>query len=607
MRNFLVVTAGSLVVATVMRAAEDGNTTKEKLLCGFERAELASWTEKGKHAGWRIEDAKEGGGFEFVRGNSGRVPLIAVAKGDAIQGEFALIHTVGGKADFPAAWGRYYMKPHVAEPPRRDAEQQRNGSAFRSSHFGGLPTIMPEDWSGHGWLLLDVKSAAAAADLAVLLEDDVIEPPLDRAYAVPAGTWVTLAFDLGKAARDGMLNPARMLNIEVMMDRTGGKTNILLDNIRLAGSLDEAKLPVLKDERPWRKPFVDAVPAEPKPVTIEAKSVREKVKLVEPTVIDTSKMGKGYTRFSQCIHSLAAFDDRFMVLNGGLGSTSAALFSTDGGATWKGLDGGGQATILAEGHQNTRNLWVDDNGGLIGIFILFCAGGPNRSDIYFRRVKFTGGGWEIIPFTLADVDVRHCPERFALLRLASGQIWAAWDHSSRDDGTCLRIRVSDDDGKSWRRPEGAGKLAEQKVPLGGGPALVPYGERGVGCLWKSSKDGHVWWAASEDLKSWSAPQIVAQKTGVNAAVTIGKKDMFFSAEPGDRMSLRYLAPGQIRLLHGDGNAWKEDAGPWTETKAAKLSSPNLSVSDGALVAAWVEENAGKYAIRLSKRKPDGIW
>ncbi|MFH1022307.1 MAG: sialidase family protein, partial [Planctomycetota bacterium] len=616
MRKLSLAVAGSLLSVVAFAADEGGKTPSgEKLLCGFERSELEAWAAKDKQrhvwhqVGWRVEDAT-GGGLEFAQGKYGRSVMLTAEKGDASQGNHAMIRPLDGKRDFRAEWGKYYMKPHVTEPPRRDAEHSRAAGYFYTSWFGGLSVIMPADWSGYGWLLLDVKSTAADVGMTVFLEDDVIEPPLNRAYAVPAGTWVTLAFDLGKADKDGMLTPSKMTNIEILVDKTAGKTDILLDNLRLAGSIEGAKLPVVKDESPWRKPFAGAAPAEPRPVVIEAKPAREAITLAAPTVMEM-KPHTSYTRFSQCINSFAAFDDRFMMFDGALTTGSSALFSSDGGRTWKGLDGGGQPTVLADGHQNSRNLWVDDNGGLIGIFILQCAGGPNRSDIYFRRVKFTGGGWEMAPFTLVDLDVRHCPERFALLRLASGQIWAAWDHLSRDTGTCLRLRVSDDDGRSWRLPEGAGKVNGQPVPLGGGPALVPWGGKGVACFWKSGRDGCVYWARSEDLKTWSDPQVAAQKTeigaGVNAAVTVGGTDVFFSTEPGDRMSLRFLAPGQARLLRSTGNEWKEDAGPWTETKAAKLSSPNLSVSDGALVAAWVEENAGKYAIRLSKRKPDGIW
>jgi len=497
----VIVAAGLLALGAAARPAFADEAAEMRLL-GFEAAEMKAWADRKVARHWGFKELESGEGFQF-RLSYGL--WYTARRGDATEGRHALVRSCTRAADFWANWGRLTAKPHVLHPRRRDPVHYRSGHVFKTFEF--FRTVFPRDWLAYDRLAIDVKSTQTDVTLAVLLEDDGIEPPLDRAFAVPAGEWVTVSFDLARAARDGQLDTTRMANIYVLLDKIGGPTDVLLDNIRLVKGNARGEWPVLEDRSPWREPFKEPGPATPRPVTINGAPETSRIRPIGATLIDVSKVRLSYTRFSQNLHSLAAFDNRFMVLEGSLGRGSAALFTSDGGVTWKGLDDGPKATTMGWGHQNTRHLYVDDHGGLMGIFILMCAGGKNPSDIYFHRVAFTGRTWTVSPFALVDVDVRHCPERFALLRLSNGAMWAAWDHLSRREGTRLRLKVSDDDGQTWRTPAGTELLHRQPIRLGGGPALVPYGPTGLACVWVP-KDRHLYWSRTEDGKTWTEPQQV---------------------------------------------------------------------------------------------------
>jgi hypothetical protein len=504
------------------------DAAEEKLICGFEAEEMKpaddrrykywvgkAWTgAKDPPPGWRFEANKEyhvaagytGDVTVYRSGSSRDYPRLTLAGTADSQGSHALRRRFAGKVDFMANWGRLTMKPHVTEPARRDPIQLRNIMMYNS--FGTFAKRFPRDWSGWDQLRVDVRSTEAEARFAVLLEDDDCEPHLDRVYRLPAGKWVTVAFDLAGAVEQKLLDPARMANLFLAVEKVEGPTEVQADNLRLSPRGAKSKFPLLEDKRPWREPFLDAAPAEPAPARVAAEPVRAPIEMAEPLVIDTSAIRLCYTRFSQLLHTLPAFDNRYMALGGSLGGGKSALVSTDGGRTWKGADGGDKATLLSRGHQTDRGVYVDDGGGLLGVTIMTCAGGSNRSDLYFRELKFTGSSWELKPFTLVDVDVRHCPATVSVLRTSDGRIWAVWDHLNRRGKTALRLKCSDDDGKSWRRPENSRFLDAEGTTLGGGPALAAFGAKGVAVFWRRGNYG-LYWSHTEDGKSWSAPELVA--------------------------------------------------------------------------------------------------
>jgi hypothetical protein len=613
--------AGCCLVVVLAGGARAG---EEKLLCGFEIQEMKpknsrrykywvgkAWTGgKQPPPGWRFEKKEDfhvpagyrGDVTVYRSGSSRDYPRCTLAYSTESQGKHALRRRFAGKWEM-IRWGRLLPKPHVTDPPRRGPNQLRGIGVFNS--FGKFKRMFPRDWSGFKQLRVDVKSTKATARFAVLLEDDECEPLLDRVCDLPAGKWVTVVFDLAEAEKKKLLDPRRMAGIILGVEKVGGATDVLIDNLRLAAPAAKSKFPLARDRRPWRRPFLDAKPAEPEPVAIAAKPDRSPIKLEKPAVIEGLPTRMSYTRFSQIYHGLSAFDNRYMVLGGSLGGGKSALVSRDGGKTWTGIDGGKKATYLSSGAQADRGVYVDEICGLLGVTITTCAGGANRSDLYFRRLEFTGTGWKRSGFHLVDVDARHCPLTVTVLRRDDGRIWAAWDHQSRHGPIGLRVKCSDDDGRTWRRVDESPELRAERTTLGGGPALAPYGKKGVALFWRR-RDYHLVWSRTEDGKTWSKPQLARRKSAVKTAVTLGGKEVFFSNAPGGRTRLAFIAAADAAVMRWDGAKWREEPGPWKKA-TGKVTSPNLTVIGERLCAAWCERGAKGDRVVLALRRADGSW
>ncbi len=616
--------AGLVGVALVLTLTVSASCGEEKLLCGFEIKDMKpannrrykywagkAWTApKGTPPGWRFEKSKDfhiGADYKgdvtiYKSGSSRDYSGCALAYTTDSQGKYALRRRFASKWEM-GKWGRLLPKPHVTEPPRRDPTQLRAITIFNS--FGKFKGMFPRDWSAYARLLVDVRSTKAAATFSVLVEDDDCEPYLDRVYRLPAAKWVTVAFDLNDAKKQKMLDPAEMAGIMLAVEKVDGATEVQVDNLRLAPAKAKGKFPLIEDKRPWRKPFLDVKLSEPKPGQIAAKPDHSPIKLEKPTVIEGLSTRMSYTRFSQMYHSLSAFDNKFMVLGGSLGGGKSALVSNDGGKTWTGIDGGKKATFLSSGAQADRGVYVDDNCGLLGVTITTCAGGSKRSDLYFRRLAFTGSAWERSGFHLVDVDVRHCPAQTTVLRLKSGRIWAAWDHQVRHGPGIVRLKCSDDDGRNWRRPPESRFLEKERTTLGGGPVLAPYGKNGLAIFWRNPHY-HLMWARTEDGKTWVKPELARKKAAVKAAVTVGEKDVFVSNAPGARTRLAFIAAADAVVMRWDGEKWNEEPGAWKKA-SGKVTSPNLSVSGKRLYAAWCERGAEGDIVKVSLRKADGSW
>ncbi len=596
----------------------------KKLLCGFEIAEMKpadsrryrywagkAWTgKKEPPPGWRFTKNKDfhvSAGYKgdvtvYRSGSSRDYPICTLAYSTDSQGRHALRRRFAGKWEMNR-WGRLLPKPHVTEPLRRGPNQLRGIPMFNS--FGKFKRMFPRDWSGYARLLVDVRSTSAAASFSILLEDDDCEPYLDRIYKLPAGKWVTVVFDLADAKKQKMLDPAKMAGIMLAVEKVEGATEIQLDNLRLAPASGRSKFEFVEDKRPWRKPFLDAEPAEPVPVKIAAKPDHSPIKLEKPAIIEGLHTRMSYTRFSQLHHSLSAFDNRYMVLGGNLGGGKSALVSRDGGRTWTGIDGDRKATYLSSGAQGDRGVYLDDNCGLLGVTITTCAGGSKRSDLYFRALSFTGAKWERSGFHLVDVDVRHCPAQTTVLREQNGRIWAAWDHLNRHGTTVVRLKCSDDGGRTWRRPSESGFLDNQRTILGGGPVLAPYGEKGVAIFWRNP-NYHLMWARTDDGKTWTKPTIALKKSAIKAAVRVSDKALYFSNAPGPRTRLVFIPAASAVVMRWDGKQWSEEPGPWKKA-AGKIASPNLSVTGKRLCAAWCERGSKGDRVMMALRKANGSW
>ena len=75
------------------------------------------------------------------------------------------------------------------------------------------------DWTGYELLRADVRSTKVATDVWFIVEDEVLEPPVVRTYAVKPDAWVTVEIDLAKAAEVRGLDLSRMVNFYIHASR----------------------------------------------------------------------------------------------------------------------------------------------------------------------------------------------------------------------------------------------------------------------------------------------------------------------------------------------------------------------------------------------------
>jgi hypothetical protein len=281
---------------------------------------------------------------------------------------------------------------------------------------------------------------------------------------------------------------------------------------------------------------------------------------------------------------IAVLDGKRMLINVATGMNRALMVTSDGGATWKGLDGGKASS------QFRGNLMMvgacctpgDDGRDLLIVTLKHCSGGEEPSWVWFKRVAFQGGAWKPGPSTVIDVDSWHCPEHtMDVLRLPNGRIWGAWSPQSRSGG--VKARFSDDDGKTWRSLPGQlgpGKHGQKR------PLLLPLG-KGVACFFRIGWQDYFGWSRSDGEKWSKAEQPIKgiRARPISGAAT-GPDELFVSAG----------LKGKVRLLHFS-------AGKWSEETGAPFPPKRLSAAGNRLVALALRD--GKVV--MSVRSADGKW
>ncbi|MFH1023137.1 MAG: sialidase family protein, partial [Planctomycetota bacterium] len=515
------------------------------------------------------------------------------------------------------------------------------------------------NWSAYDRLRFDILSSDAPAILGVKVRDKllVVKNPKGKSgslpvglrtavsvFKIPAGKQVTCEYPLAAMTSIAEMDLGNIHWMHIRLNGFEGKTAIYLDNIRLLtkDAKEELTYDLVKTEsevRPFSRKVWDKNP----PPRDRTKFKRESgpvEKLGPVTVFDGPGNhacaaghlgGNGSTYVQSLRRGSVAFDNQRLLLifggggpgkdsrvvtwgGAGEGSTIWATASFDGGKTWGGLKPGETSPVCLPDWYWRSTASSDSSGDLYYIGTENCDSYVEGHDVFFRRLVFTGEGWEPDRMTIIDQNEYKCPGPARALRLASGRIWAAWT----DGWNGPWVKSSDDDGLTWMPCKDASKPAPRpfyepklediqkpdppKPPAeillwpgtpSAGPLLVPY----KGHVAAFAYDGSQW--AAHDGKVWGAIEKVPWKGGKGGQAgeaVLGEDNVFLARVEGDKL----LA---IRLRGGE---WQ---GP-EELDSGKVSKPILSASGEAVFCFYskTEEEGGAAVYNIySRRWKGGKW
>jgi len=461
--------------------------------------------------------------------------------------------------------------------------------------------IMGANWSGYAKFWIDIKSTLATATITVQVEDNLTPHPrsMSRNIQVPAGEWVTVEYDLDSAEYHNLLNRGNIASFYVIPTRIGDYTKIYIDNFRLAPAGISSQFTIIRDATAW------IMPPEPpssnnnttRPQPLAPLSVTPDISTIpsgEPVNTITGNGSGGWDNtMRKQENGCAAFDNQRLV-NVSTSSPMSIRVSNDGGSTWSGLTTGTPYTVVASGNNTpNRHSFSCSSTEVLGLYLTHCGGGGSPSDVYFRRIAFNGDSWIAENPVIFDYDVRHCPEKFDVIRLPNGRIWATWGHYNRFATNHVIARFSDDNGLTWQQGGCNGKISNvsSNEPM---PTLVSFGQDKAGCLWyKAQNSDYVYfssfnqqdfddayssflqqddadkipWDRFAATSAWSAPEYLPQgKTLVSALGT-----------PDGRVFAAVRTPDAI--LVWDGVAWT--------TSLAGQTGQLTCCGDNTLLVFWV--------------------
>jgi len=460
---------------------------------------------------------------------------------------------------------------------------------------------MGSNWSGYRKFWIDIKSTLASATIIVQVEDNLTPHPqsMNRTYLVPAGEWVTLEYDLMAAESLKLLDRSHVASFYILTTRLGNNTKLYIDNFRLAPEGAASQFSIIQDTTAWVM-----LPDPPgnnnnttRPEALAALSTTPDISAIPSEEPVNTIIGNGDGGWSNTMHKqdrgCAAFDNEYLV-NVSTTPPMSIRVSNNGGSTWSGLIAGTSYTLIASGNNTpNRHGFYCSPTEVLGLYQTLCAGGGSPSDVYFRRIAFNGTSWTAESPVIIDQDVRHCPERFDVIRLPNGRIWATWEHYNRFGRTHIVARFSDDGGHTWQHGGSNGSISVE----GSGthiPMLVSMGQNDVGCIWyKSQIKDYVYfstfrqqtfddqyasflqqnstdkipWDRFDTASAWSAPEHLPQgKTLVSALGTLD---------------------GRIFAVIGDPSAilvW--DGASWT-TSLSGQTGQLTCCGDSTLLVFWV--------------------
>jgi hypothetical protein len=493
---------------------------------------------------------------------------------------------------------------------------------------GVFRRIFPVDWSAYDLLRVDAYGEETAQTVRILLEDEEIGPPVVRNLALSPGKWTTLEVDLRAAEKERGLDLKRMATLTIGVARIEGKPKpgtsytALIDNLRLSKKSVETGLPVVRDSSPHQLPEYYRAASRPQPETLPPGAPdRSPLKLEKPSVIPTETAA-----LVAPVGWVAAFDNRRLLVGFNKGNTASPalvqiLQSSDGGASWRGLDGGEKPTGLHVNnldHGSGRGDVVGARGDVLILTNLGCRGPSFASlRLFARKLTFTGEGWEVrqVP-DLVDCDPRHCNSNHSIVRTADGRLWAAYGMVGRLGTNLINARYSDDDGLTWKGwaegKSGAipGAIHPEGKEVGFGytfeePCLVPFGQ-GLACLWQERKGyeyAKLKWARF-DGRAWSAVEEIAEpKRSAKGpigrppvhAVSLGGKEIFLTSA---------LFRGVLHFRDGEWKAELPDlpvgsrvsaAGDRTVVAIAPVHEEGSSTKGPVVLRSWQRPAGGEWS------------
>ncbi|MFH1022038.1 MAG: hypothetical protein V1809_01455 [Planctomycetota bacterium] len=628
-----------------------------RLVRSFEIEEMKTFGKPGKYStsaasGFRAEPpGADDEKYTVYRVASSRDwPHFTLYRKQATDGKYALCYELDdGKGRYMRTPGTVGCPPTGGYHDTRDWYYQRECLFWQESG----DTM---DWSAYDRMRFDVFSSDAPAVLGVKVRDRLFAKGVKDSnmvgvrtavsvFKIPQGKAVTCEYPLAAMAAIAEVNLGKLHWMHIRINGFEGKTTIYLDNIRLLtkDGKEELKYDLVKTEseiKPFSRKVWDKNPP-PRDRTNFKRESGPVEKLGPVTVFDGPGNhacasghlgGHGSTYFQSLRRGAVAFDNQRLLLifggagpgkdsrvvtwgGSGEGSKIMATASFDGGKTWGGLKPGETSPVCLPDWYWRATASADGGGDLYYIGTENCDSYVEGHDVFFRRLAFTGEGWEYDRMTIMDQNEYKCPGPARALRLASGRIWASWT----DGWNGPWIKSSDDDGLTWMpckdasakelpRPfyepkmEDLLKPGPPKPPAevllwpaapSAGPLLIPY----KGQVAAFAYDGGQW--AAHDGKAWGAAQKVPWKGGKGGQVgeaVLGDDHVFLVRAEGDKLCAMRL----------QGGAWQ---GP-EELDSGKVGRPILSASGDAVFCFYVktEEEGGAAVYNIySRRWKGGKW
>lgn len=560
--RLVVLVALPAVAPVAAQPSPPGGAGARKLILGFEKAELArgpaiSREEKpGRESWFYLLDRPAG--FDFAArfewpGATNRAWTWRCRSGAHTEGELALVARVApaNPEKLESTFRQTDFLSHFYPGLRGNREAYRLLTTFQwlAKADPGL-----RDWSGYDRLRVDVRCDAAAVDLWLAVEDDVVEPPVVRTYRLPAARWATLELDLSEAVRTRKLDLARMANFW-LLGRAQVRAEIHIDNIRIVKRGVPAPAELLRDESPMTvsvvRPEHPQVPSLPE----ETQPDRNPMTLTKPLVVARGSI----VPFGW----VTAYDNQFIFVAYSSKKMARAVYTDDGGHTWQPL---GDPVARNLDHGTARGCSVDATGDGVAVSSgPGCAGlGHPSPRQHLTKYTFTGLGWRAEQTTILDSDIRHCGSNASVVRLRSGpykgRLWASWGEIDRAHRIGVHVKFSDDDGRTWISwGKGAAlpgsQASEWSTGTYGYPETVvsPY-KNHVACFWRHKRRAGVLWSVYNG-STWSPPAIVSPITlddmdgayrATMSAVTRGSDELFFTAT------------GLRTVLRWDGKSWRPE-------------------------------------------------
>ena len=493
--------------------------------------------------GVRILNSFEAEKLKGIRGK--------IETGDATHGNNALVFTV--------RHSKYLTKTALI------SKRRKVGTII--STYGVYRTYYPEDWSEYSKLRLDIKSPDKPFQLGILLEDSIVSPHLKQIYAIPAGTWVTVGYDLEEAikVRDikpdttdkevlkketikaALLNTKKMCGIWIRIEERDGGGTIKLDNIRLVTKdveQDETKLPVIGAKQPFRMPsrLLASTPEPREKLTCILN--KEPVQWESPVEIPV----KGGASYGLRIFDIAPVDNDRMLM---AVDTTTVLKTVDAGKSWTGLDGKPNIPTKVVSHNlNAPGRWSAAMGPDIMVLgTAKCSGRATPVDSYSHLTAFNGKDWEVQPRGLVDMDCRHCPEqRVRLVRLDNGRIWTCWTNENRLFKFAFHARYSDDAGQTWRDAASNGLIE-----------LTTRGKRNQYCV--------TLWQKEPAMESWVPEQALGQVGPISGGSRHGHLAI---AGWGEQVVCAYMHKEKLVCSFFDGTKWSKPKPAGVEGEPASM-------------------------------------